>query len=215
MKRWCITLLILLVSAGSVLADRPWAPGVSGAKTHTGSTNFPAVWLRFGPSFTSTNAKRVDEGKLGDASMLGLDLEGGIRPFTSQLSPKASLSLDVPLVVSVLQGIITQGDQTSIVLLGRLIPTVRLTVTLPSGIMVAPYVGLGAGTELSISGFPAADFQLVKVWRLGGDVMLSKTFGLGLTYTHNSFTSGHGHWDDFLPEDFNLNELTLSMYIRL
>ena len=218
MKLLMTTLLILVVLWGSAAAERPWAPGAK--SSGKSSSAMPPLLLRIGPSFTSTNLTNFEN---EDVSYSGLQLEAAIRPLIIPVASNTEFILDVPLVFSLLQGK-AYGDETSVGLIGRGIPSARLGITLSSGIEISPFVGFGAGSNLNISGGIADDLKLVWVYRIGTDAMFTKSLGAGITFSRNSvgdIYSSHwvddqygGHWVSE-SKDLVLKELSLSLIIKL
>lgn len=212
--------MVLILLCGSASAERPWAPGAKSPGKTSSSFAVPPLVLRVGPSFTSTNLTNFED---EDVSYSGLQLEAAIRPLIIPLASNTDFILDVPLVFSLLQGK-TYGDETSVGLIGRGIPTARLGITLSSGIEISPFAGFGAGSNLNISGAIADDWQLVWVYRIGTDAMFTKSLGAGITFSRNSVgdyytgqwvdTQYGGYWESN-SEALVLKELSLSLIIRL
>jgi len=223
LKLLTTSLMVLILLWGSANAERPWAPGAKSPGKTSSSFAMPPLVLRVGPSFTSTNLTNFeDEDK--DVSYSGLQLEAAIRPLIIPVASNTDFILDVPLVFSLLQGK-TYGDETSVGLIGRGIPTARLGITLSSGIEISPFAGFGAGSNLNISGEIADDWQLVWVYRIGTDAMFTKNLGAGITFSRNSVGDIYsGHWVDdqyggrhwvWESKALVLKELSLSLIIRL
>jgi len=204
LKLLTTSLLVFILFCGSASAERPWAPGAKSPGKTSSSSVMPPLVLRVGPSFTSTNLTN-SEGE--DVSYSGLQLEAAIRPLIIPVASHMDFMLDVPLVFSLLQGK-THGDETSVGLIGRGIPTARLGITLSSGIEISPFAGFGAGSNLNISGVIADDWRLVWVYRIGADAMFSKNFGAGITFSRNSVSESK-------DKDLVLKELSLSLIIKL
>lgn len=206
-------------------AARPWAKGAEVRSTND-SSQLPPLWLRFGVSLTSTNSDRIEQAGVRRVSFKGVGLEAGIRPLSHPLSENVQISLEVPLAISALEGKY-YGETSSGVLLGRIIPTVRMSLKLRNGKEIQPYVGFGAGSNLWIGG-GGSDFGLVTAIRMGSDLMLTQKFGVGVMYTLNSLGGNRSYTIETItyPGGFSysnwtskgnlkLKELSLSLLIRL
>lgn len=217
MRAFLVVSFVLTVGAQITHAERTWAPGVT--PSGKGATNLPPLVLRAGATFASDNVS--DHFDVDNTTYSGLQLEAGIRLLSKPLGSMVNFSLDVPLVLSLLQGR-SSGGGTAVGLIGRGIPTARLGVTLSSGLVLSPFAGFGAGTNVNVSRSIAENFQLVRVYRIGADVMFSNRLGAGIAYTRNTMGDLRtGYWveDEFggywvsQSSDLVLKELSLSIVV--
>jgi len=202
-----ILLALGLFAVGSVHAERQWAPGISGKKNRSsGSSN---LWLRFGPSYGSFGDSPFD------MTMLGLKMEFGLRPIKAAEGAKYQWSIELPFEIS---GFEHELDFDNFMLMGQLMPTVRVDFPTTSGKVISPYLGYGGGLFVFLSGFEFADdFNRIMTFRFGCDVMLNKSMGMGFHYSLGSIKTTVSYYDfsegRYRSEDSDIgfDQLSLSM----
>lgn len=194
LKKMSVVVLIMLM-AGSALAQREWAPGLEKRKGPGREGGTSSIWLSFGPSLGKWNPLgEIFELDYGGETMVGVGVEMAIRPIKSSSGAKLRWALEVPLVATLHQKEFTlHGFMIST----QLIPTARLIAETKSGLVFSPYFGLGGGVVVHIAEGGSNILDAVFSIRMGSDVMFTKVFGVRLNHTRSSvkYKSDVEIWD--------------------
>ena len=176
-----ITLAWVLIGMGfasDANAQRGWAPRLDGeTKSHEGGISFP-LWLAVGPdygTYSSTDYQSYQGGWISEENEMTLyglqvELTGRVAKFGSE-SVKP-MGVDVKLALS---GLFNSDIE---LLTAQMTPVARLFLK-ASRFEFSPYGGYGIGSAVKVSSL--SKFVFVHGLRLGCDVMISESFGFGLS----------------------------------
>lgn len=184
-----ICVLVVMGLASSVNAQRGWAPRQDGQTHRVGGGSSVPMWLAVGPVYGSSNYTYNEDGinLKSKPTVYGLQFESFGRVAQFELDDTRFIAIDGKFAITFF-GIQDNDDSDSYDfdggrIVAQVIPVARLPLKV-SNFGISPYLGYGIGFAFTLD--MAEDFVFVRGPRLGCDIMISESFGLGLSYQRSS-----------------------------
>jgi hypothetical protein len=180
--RWAISVLLInLIFAGSLAAQRQWAPGAGPeAKKDAGPSNLsftiaPSLGLQGGETRYPNSTYAWDT-----EANPGVAMEIGVRVYERPAGTNGLLALELPFCVTAHSNEIPPDV---VYVHGLIIPTVRYDLKL-SSYTISPGLGIGGGAVVQIGDKLMASDRVrpVFAYRVGISARLMPQLGISLNY---------------------------------
>lgn len=180
-------ILIALCVSDAIAGPPEWAPRVDEKDWEAKDTIALPVWLRLGACFGEYERGEEEEWPDSGRQFPPMDLSGvqfqiSIIPLTFNLNENTSVAADLPLLLAAHymreKKREEKGTHDEWLLVGQLIPGLRLFASVSPHMAVSPYVGVGGGAVRDVGG--SDEFDMVLSARLGCDLLFRDRLGVGL-----------------------------------